>query len=152
MILLAMLQILLQVRAEVNLALDAARQTKIIGSSLDADVELTVPRDTRLAEVIMSLTADELAELLIVSRATVVLTDSDSATRAIILESNGDTVTTTRELSIPQDPSVLLRVGVGAANGSKCGRCWRVVPALVTHAVEPVREPEQVCGRCNFAR
>ena len=150
LVLLVMLQILLQVRAEVILALDAARQAKIIGSSLDADVELTVPRDSCLAEIIMSLTSDELAELLIVSRGTVVLTDNDSATRASTVESNGDTVTTTRVLRMTQDPSVLLRVGVGAANGSKCGRCWRVVPALVTHAVEPVRE--QVCGRCNFAR
>lgn len=140
-------------RAEVNQALDAARQAKIIGGSLEAYVELTVPRGTRLAETIGAFTAEDLAELLIVSRGTVVLTDSDSVMEASTTESTGDTVTTTRMLSLPDNSSVSLGVGVGAADGSKCGRCWRIVPELVTpDAGVPDREPGQVCARCSFAQ
>ena len=145
------MQILLDVRAEVNVALDAARQAKIIGSSLEAEIELTVPRGTRLAEVISMLTAEELAELLIVSRGAVVLTDSDHIMRASTAEKVGDTVTATSAVSTSHDSSVSLRIGVSAADGSKCGRCWRIVPELVTVAPETDHEPGQVCGRCNFA-
>ena len=145
-------QIFLQVRAEVNQALDAARQAKIIGSSLEAYVELTVPRGTRLAETITAFTPEDLAELLIVSRGTVVLADTDSITGANSTESTGDTVTTTRVLPLSDNSSVTLQVDVGAADGLKCGRCWHVVPELVTlDAGVPGREPGQVCGRCNFA-
>lgn len=146
-------QILLQVRAEVNQALDAARQAKIIGGSLEAYVELTIPRGTRLAETISAFTPEELAELLIVSRGIVVLADSDSIMGASTTESTGDTVTKMRVLSLPDSSSASIRVGVSAADGLKCGRCWRVVPELVTQeAGVPGREPGQVCARCNSAQ
>lgn len=157
MIVLLDLQVLLQVRAEVNLVLDAARHAKIIGSSLEAAVEVTVPKGTRLAEVIDMLTVEELAELFIVSHGTLILSDGDSIPEPSAMHSTDDAVVATSMVSAPRnvsphEQSVPLTVGVSAAGGSKCGRCWRIMPELVVfEGAELGGQPTRVCTRCNFA-
>jgi len=138
-------QILLQVRAEVVLALDAAQQAKTIGSPLEADVELTVPKGTPLADVVAELTAEELAEIFIVSRSTVVLVDGGPT-------ATSDAPTTrSAALAMSDGSSVALGVRVGVAGGEKCGRCWRIEPHLTrVDPAAPGAEAGLVCGRCNF--
>ena len=96
-------------RSAVNGALEQARADKVIGKSLEAAVDLTVPEeDAFLAE----MDADEVADLFIVSQ--VKLTVGDE-----------------------------MKVTVEAAQGVKCGRCWKVL-----HSVKAVGEHEALCPRC----
>ena len=96
-------------RSAVNGALEQARADKVIGKSLEAAVDLTVPKeDAFLAE----MDADEVADLFIVSQ--VKLTVGDE-----------------------------MKVAVEAAQGVKCGRCWKVL-----HSVKAVGEHEALCPRC----
>ena len=96
-------------RSAVNGALEQARADKVIGKSLEAAVDLTVPEeDAFLAE----MDADEVADLFIVSQ--VKLTVGDE-----------------------------MKVAVEAAQGAKCGRCWKVL-----HSVKAVGEHEALCPRC----
>ena len=96
-------------RSAVNGALEQARADKVIGKSLEAAVDLTVPEeDAFLAE----MDADEVADLFIVSQ--VKLTVGDE-----------------------------MKVAVEAAQGAKCGRCWKVL-----HSVKTVGEHEALCPRC----
>ena len=96
-------------RSAVNGALEQARADKVIGKSLEAAVDLTVPEeDAFLAE----MDADEVADLFIVSQ--VKLTVGDE-----------------------------MKVAVEAAQGVKCGRCWKVL-----HSVKAVGEHEALCPRC----
>ena len=96
-------------RSAVNGALEQARADKVIGKSLEAAVDLTVPEeDAFLAD----MDADEVADLFIVSQ--VKLTVGDE-----------------------------MKVAVEAAQGAKCGRCWKVL-----HSVKAVGEHEALCPRC----
>ncbi len=104
---------LIEVRDRVNVALEAARQRKLIGNSLGARVALGAGGDLG---ALLERHRDDLPMLFIVSDV--------QFTRA----AEGD-----------------LAVEVAKADGSKCPRCWRTVPALV-----PVPEGE-ICGRCAEA-
>ena len=96
-------------RSAVNGALEQARADKVIGKSLEAAVDLTVPKeDAFLAE----MDADEVADLFIVSQVRLTVGDQ-------------------------------VKVAVEAAQGAKCGRCWKVL-----HSVKAVGEHEALCPRC----
>ena len=96
-------------RSAVNGALEQARADKVIGKSLEAAVDLTVPQeDAFLAE----MSEEEVADLFIVSQ--VKLTVGDE-----------------------------VKVAVEAAQGTKCGRCWKVL-----HSVKAVGEHDALCPRC----
>ena len=96
-------------RSAVNGALEQARADKVIGKSLEAAVDLTVPEeDAFLAE----MDADEVADLFIVSQVRLTVGDQ-------------------------------VKVVVEAAQGAKCGRCWKVL-----HSVKAVGEHEALCPRC----
>ncbi len=96
-------------RSAVNGALEQARADKVIGKSLEAAVDLTVPEeDAFLAE----MDADEVADLFIVSQVRLTVGDQ-------------------------------VKVAVEAAQGVKCGRCWKVL-----HSVKAVGEHEALCPRC----
>ncbi|HVL67279.1 MAG TPA: isoleucine--tRNA ligase [Vicinamibacterales bacterium] len=103
---------LIDIRDEVNRALEAARQAKVIGNSLGAQVTLRVRGD---AADLLRARAGDLAMLFIVSRLTL-------------------------EEAPPDEPEVA--VAVGKAEGEKCPRCWRIVPALTS---------EGLCERCTTA-
>ena len=91
---------LLRVRDDVNRALEAARQEKLIGTALGARVELAARGE--LATLLRRHYAD-LPMLLIVSHVD-------------LREAEGD------------GPD--LEVRVAKADGEKCPRCWRIVPHL----------------------
>jgi isoleucyl-tRNA synthetase len=104
---------LIEVRDKVNVALEAARQDKVIGNSLGARV--TVRAGGELGALLEGRRED-LPMLFIVS-----------------------------EVEFTRVASDELGIEVAKAEGSKCPRCWRTVPALVT-----VSDGE-ICGRCADA-
>ena len=96
-------------RSAVNGALEQARADKVIGKSLEAAVDLTVPEEDAF---LTEMDADEVADLLIVSQVRLTVGDQ-------------------------------VKVAVEAAQGAKCGRCWKVL-----HSVKAVGEHEALCPRC----
>jgi len=98
---------LIDVRNTVNGALEAARNEKKIGKSLEARV--TIPAGRIAGSRLVSM--DELADLLIVSQAEV---SSDVA-----------------------------EVRVEPAQGTKCERCWKILPSVGSDSEHPT-----LCGRC----
>jgi len=102
--------------SKVNEALEVLRVKKEIGQSLDAEVELQIIDGSPLNETIRRRSPDELAELFIVSKVTLV----DGQT------SEGDQVVARH------------------ASGVRCPRSWRWVPELVK--VEPWGEVSPRCA------
>jgi isoleucyl-tRNA synthetase len=98
---------LLAVRDQVLKALEEARKSKAIGSSLEARVRLKAGRKTGS---ILSKYRDELAELFIVS--------------AVELG----------ELPGAEDS---LEIAVENAPGNKCHRCWKYLPSVGRSARHP---------------
>lgn len=111
-------QTILQVKAAVNKQIETARNAKLIGANLSAQVTLWA--DDGLNTVLEKL-GDELRFVLITSAATV---------RAFAEQGEATEVTG-------------LRVQVSPADGVKCARCWHVRPDVGTHASHP-----EICGRC----
>jgi len=109
-------------RRVVTAALEVQRRDKVIGASLEAAPVVHV-RDKELAEALRSV---DFADLCITS-AIVITTDP-----------------------MPNEAFRLPEVeGVGVvfekAEGDKCGRCWKILPDVGSHA-----HPE-TCARCNAA-
>ena len=91
---------LIDVRNDVNKALEPARNEKLIGKSLDADVTIYAKGDT--LGLLKAIDEKELAELFITSKATV--RDGDAPDAAVC----GD----------------VSKVLVEVDKNEKCGRCW----------------------------
>ncbi len=109
----------IEVRDEVNKALETARKEKRIGNSLGAGLHLYPDRET--AELLSQF--ERLDELFIVSSVTV--------------HEAGD--------AVPDEAMKLpfVSVGVFAAEGEKCERCWMVTPQVGKHKEHPT-----LCTRC----
>ena len=104
---------LMQIRDEVNRALETERQAKTIGNSLGARVVVRARgEDARL----LDRYRDDLAMFFIVSQASV---------EPLPGEGTG------------------VEVVVSKAEGSKCPRCWRIVPTVST-----ATDTEGLCDRC----
>ncbi|TGZ34984.1 Isoleucine--tRNA ligase [Photobacterium damselae subsp. damselae] len=110
-----------KVRGSVNKLLEAARNEKVIGGSLQAEVTLAANAD--LAAKLNKL-EDELRFVLLTSKAQVVVADSKPADA--------------QETDIDG-----LYVSVKASDAEKCERCWHHVADVGTIAGH-----EEVCGRC----
>jgi isoleucyl-tRNA synthetase len=107
---------LIALRDEVNRALETARQEKTIGTSLQARVSIRASGDTgRLLDAYR----DALPMLFIVSQVELDTSGADGSAQNT------------------------LDVSVTRAEGSKCARCWRIVPAI-----SAARETEGLCDRC----
>ena len=106
---------LMELRTVVNTHLEAARNRKEIGKSLEARVELELRRDY---DVLRSFDPETLADLLIVSQASIV----------------GE---------CPEDGSAQITVRATPAEGQKCQRCWKQLTAVGT-----VKEHPTLCPRC----
>ncbi|HJR59405.1 MAG TPA: isoleucine--tRNA ligase [Vicinamibacterales bacterium] len=104
---------LIGVRDVVNAALEVKRQDKTIGTSLGARVTVRAGGATA---ALLESARDELAMLFIVSQAT--------------LDASGD-------------PGGPVEVTVEKAEGDKCPRCWRIVPATAPAT--------GLCDRCMAA-
>ncbi|MGI6308888.1 MAG: isoleucine--tRNA ligase [Dethiobacteria bacterium] len=117
-------ELLLHLREESNKALEAARREKLIGSSLQAAVELYPDEELypKLAAYSTLLPA-----LLIVSSCRL----HEPGTKL-----PADGLTTAQELN--------LRLKIQRAPGEKCQRCWMYSPTVGQN-----EEHEEVCSRCQ---
>lgn len=114
-------QTVLQVKDQVNNALEQARNEKIIGSSLEAKVTLYVSPALKMT---LAKLANELRFVLITSEASV----DDIANRPADAKLNEDGT---------------FAVLVSNALGSKCTRCWHLKEEVGTHSTHP-----ELCHRC----
>ena len=115
---------LLQIRAEVTRALEAARNRKRIGHPLDAALTLTAPADLM---GFLEGYRDDLRSVFIVSQ--------------VRLSPEPPDAEAFRSETIPG-----LTVGVQPSEAPKCPRCWIHDPAVGSFPDDP-----QVCGRCREA-
>ena len=112
---------ILEIRAEVNRALELARKSKAVGHSLDAEITLGV--SGRLLENLRGY-EDALSRVFIVSRVRLAETDSmDSGIEAVDI------------------PGLLVKVN--PASAEKCARCWVRDETVGTHSEQP-----EICSRC----
>ncbi len=109
----------LDLRDEVNKALETARKEKVIGNSLEAHLDLYPSKET--AAVLQQFA--DLDDLFIVSSLT--LHDASEAAPADVTQFEG------------------IAAKVSVASGEKCERCWKYTPEVGTHAVHST-----VCPRC----
>jgi isoleucyl-tRNA synthetase len=125
----------LGIRSEVNQQLERARADKALGSSLEAKVSIHVEAPDVRA-MLQTLQAsdngqDALRYALIVSQAALV----DSAAEAAAAE-----YSSTVEV---EGVDGKVTVGVGRAEGRKCGRCWNYSDRVGSDAEHP-----ELCERC----
>lgn len=115
---------LLQVRSEVARVLEQARNDKVIGQSLEAQVRLAVAGDCPVAKLLNSY-GQQLPELFIVSQVVLV-----------------------EELpqGTPAEELAGLHIEVQPAAGDKCPRCWNYSTELGQDAAY-----SEVCPRCAAA-
>ena len=98
---------LISFRQEVNIAIEEKRSKKIIGSSLEADVQISLSKKNY--EILNSIDADE---FFITSNVTKIVKD---------------------------DLKDKLSISVKKAEGTKCVRCWKIVPSV----------KDNKCPRCS---
>ncbi|MBU4484125.1 isoleucine--tRNA ligase [bacterium] len=108
------------VRSDVTKVLETARKEKVIGNSLNANVVLQTEGD--LEEFLKSF-GDSLADLFIVSGVE-------------FGKAEGDFVGSSENYTG-------FKVAVKTAVGTKCVRCWKVLPSVGTHKDHP-----EICDRC----
>ncbi|MBU5611414.1 isoleucine--tRNA ligase [Geomonas azotofigens] len=114
---------IIKIRSEVSKALELARVKKVIGHSLDAAVAIKASGET---EALLKDYADQLAEIFIVSKA------------GLAGEVSG-------EVYVAEGVDGL-EVGVSAAPGEKCERCWCYSEKLGEDAGHP-----GICPKCLAA-
>lgn len=114
-------QQLLEVRAEVNKVLEAARKEEKIGATLQAEVTLYVGTEL---EAQLNALGDELRFVLLTSKA-VVENKENRPADAVASEIDG------------------LFISVAATSAEKCERCWHYCDDVGTH-----EEHKDICGRC----
>ncbi|MDX9746334.1 MAG: isoleucine--tRNA ligase [Syntrophales bacterium] len=112
---------MIAVRAEVSKVIETARQGKIIGHSLDAAVNLSLP--PKLLEALHGCEGDMRA-LLIVSQLQFV--DREQLTDPTVSEAIDG-----------------LMISVSKAKGQKCDRCWIYSPTVGMNSEHPA-----ICARC----
>jgi len=113
---------LIAIKGEAAKAIEAARQTKVLGHSLDAAVAFAAPDKIR---TLLETHAQDLRALLIVSDLSVVDERDLGATPY-------------RSTEIPG-----LLVGVSRAMGTKCNRCWNYSGTVGQNPEHPT-----LCARC----
>lgn len=120
-------QLLLDVKAAVNKQIEAARNAKLVGSNLSAQVDLWV--NDALYSALNQL-GNELRFVLITSQVNLhAMTDGNT--------NNGEA----HEGEATDIDG--LRVKISPAQGIKCARCWHVLPDVGSHAEHPT-----LCARC----
>ena len=113
---------LIAVKGEVGKAIEAARQNKILGHSLDAAVVISAPEKLR---AILESHQEDLRALLIVSDV------------RIVAEQAGDQ-------AFPSAEIAGLSVSVSRAPGEKCNRCW-----VYSETIGSSTEHPTLCKRCQ---
>ena len=111
---------LLAIRTTVMIELEALRLSKAIGKSLEASIQVIATEGSADAALLVKYET-ALAEFFNVSQASVQVVGATNESSAFLIRAT-------------------------VAEGSKCGRCWRVVPDVGTDARWPA-----VCTRCAEA-
>ncbi|XP_075113291.1 isoleucine--tRNA ligase, chloroplastic/mitochondrial isoform X1 [Nicotiana tabacum] len=128
---------ILELRTEVNKALEVARNGKLIGSSLEAKVYLYCSNES-LAERLKKMCkptndADALNRIFITSQVEILNSLEDERIKDV--QYNG-------EYLIEEGNKIW--IGVSHADGSKCDRCWNYSPQVGSFTEHPL-----LCGRCH---
>lgn len=128
---------ILELRTEVNKALEVARSGKLIGSSLEAKVYLHCSNES-LAERLNKMCepsneADALHRIFITSQVEILNSLQDERIKDVQY---------TGEYLIEEGNKIW--IGVSRANGSKCDRCWNYSPQVGSFTEHPL-----LCGRCH---
>ena len=123
---------LLKLREAVNAELEKLRQDKVVGTSLEASVNLTA--DGELARLLQTYRND--LPMLFITSAVTLATGAPS----------GDT----GDGAVYREPAGTVGIEVRRVDAAKCPRCWRWVRPAVAAIVEAENETE-VCGRCADA-
>jgi isoleucyl-tRNA synthetase len=119
----------LLIRDPINQELERKREAKVIGSSLEAKVELTT--ENQDLEDFLKRLGDHLAFALVVSQAAI-LPKSESKDWKFV------------SVTLPSDGKTRsLGIRVKEAEGAKCVRCWNYSRAVGTSAEHP-----QLCEKC----
>lgn len=121
-------QVLLNVKSAVNKQIEAARNAKLVGSNLSAQVDLWV--DEKIYPVLSQL-GNELRFVLITSQVNL-----------HTLDQKNDVATNSATQGESTDVEGL-QVKISPATGIKCARCWHVLSDVGTHALHPA-----LCSRC----
>jgi isoleucyl-tRNA synthetase len=127
-------KLLFNIRDQVLRLLEEARQEKLIGKSLEAEVEFLVT-----GEILDVLRRHEsgLKELLNVSKVDVI--DASGKAKYTGPPQEG-------QLYKTQTSTDFLSFAVYAASGHKCARCWNFMPDVSDYGIW-----HDVCGRCQSA-
>ncbi|XP_024996093.1 isoleucine--tRNA ligase, chloroplastic/mitochondrial isoform X1 [Cynara cardunculus var. scolymus] len=126
----------LELRTEVNKALESARTGKLIGSSLEAKVylhssdDILAARLTRMCEA--NIDADSLHRIFITSQVEILSSLEDAPTANIPYSG---------EYLIEGEKKIW--IGISRAEGSKCERCWNFSPQVGSFVDHPT-----LCRRC----
>jgi len=127
---------LLEIRGLLSIVLEAARQDKLIGKALDADVEILAKGS---AFELLRRHEAGLKELLNVS--SVSLTDGSKEWR-FQRQTRGDEKFKTGQGPYPGP----FEFAAYLASGQKCARCWNFMPDVSDYGIW-----QNVCGRCQSA-
>ena len=111
-----------QLRAKVNEAIEPFRRDKAIGSSLEADVDLTLISNVRLANRDINF-----SELFICS-----------SVRGLVFREEGASDSSVSLSKLDDEGSL---IGITRTAHHKCGRCWRHLPE--------VTDDGDLCSRCE---
>ena len=124
----------LDVRTEVNAALQAAQRAGIVGASLDARAVVWCESEATRSALARLQAADNGADALryCFITSSVALADDETAASSLPHTTAAD---------LPAAGRVV--VGVDRADGAKCERCWAFSPAVGAHAHHPT-----LCERC----
>ncbi|KAH0733045.1 hypothetical protein KY285_004363 [Solanum tuberosum] len=128
---------ILELRTEVNKALEVARSGKLIGSSLEAKLYLHCSNES-LAERLNKMCeptneADALHRIFITSQVKILNSLQDERIKDVQY---------TGEYLMEEGDKIW--IGVSRANGSKCDRCWNYSPQVGSFTEHPL-----LCGRCH---
>ena len=119
-------QRLMKLRDAVNIEIERLRQAKVVGKSLEAKVEV---RATGRLATLLERYRDDLPTLFITSD--VIVSGAPSAGDGTVYKESDDSWAT---------------IVVSRADGVRCDRCWRYVPAVSADPASP-----GLCQRCEGA-
>ena len=117
----------------VKIAQERARVAKQMGSSLESDVVLSIPKSTDTP--LQQISFDDLASVFVVSGASVEFAD---AGEPIVARAGAEAWQQEEEI-VDSDGKILGIAVVRPSKGCKCPRCWRYMAAA----------PERLCQRCE---
>ncbi|TAN64002.1 isoleucine--tRNA ligase [bacterium] len=123
---------LIKIKEEISKTLETARQNKIIGHSLDAEVAVAfnsaISKETLSGMLQSELSPEKFKKL---------LNDEKKALKDILIISELTVIDAAPDASL---------ISVMKANGAKCERCWHYSPTVGSHKNSPT-----VCTRCAEA-